>query len=245
MTQRGYQESCYLEYERIREKDRTASKAEKIKEILQRFYTKSLKEALCLDVGCAYGAMTCKLNSIFKSCLGIEYDRFALNAISSECKHLTLFIRGDGMALPFMDNSFEVMICTQVYEHVPDAQDLFKELYRVLKPGGIVVFSGPNKLFPIEPHYFLPFLHWLPEKAADFYLRIFRKGTHYYERLYTPWRLKKMMLPFRVVDINGYVLLRQFKIRSALSTFNPDVQPIWLLSILELILPNLNWILTK
>ncbi len=63
---------------------------------------------------------------------------------------------------PLEDESCDLVICAQVYEHVPDDRRLAEEVYRVLKPGGVVFFSGPNWLFPIEGHYHLPFLHWLP-----------------------------------------------------------------------------------
>lgn len=49
----------------------------------------------------------------------------------------------DGRTLPFPDESFEGVICTQVLEHVPDPGLLLAEMYRVLKPGGRLIMSLP------------------------------------------------------------------------------------------------------
>lgn len=49
----------------------------------------------------------------------------------------------DGRILPFPDESFEGVICTQVLEHVPDPGLLLAEMYRVLKPGGRLIMSLP------------------------------------------------------------------------------------------------------
>jgi len=43
---------------------------------------------------------------------------------------------GDVAALPYAEHSFDVAVCTQVYEYVPDVDHALAELHRVLKPGG-------------------------------------------------------------------------------------------------------------
>lgn len=84
--------------------------------------------------------------------------------------------------LPFADNKFDLVISNHVIEHVGDhsAQDHhLKEIYRVLKPGGILYFAVPNKWSLVEPHYKLPFLSWLSASTASSYLRILEKGDEY------------------------------------------------------------------
>ncbi len=51
---------------------------------------------------------------------------------------------GDGMALPFMSGVFDVVLCTQVLEHVPQPELLLKESYRVLRRGGSLVLTAPQ-----------------------------------------------------------------------------------------------------
>jgi SAM-dependent methyltransferase len=177
--------------------------------------------------------------------LGLDYDPVALEASDSATRRRVRLLRGDAMRLPFGDEAVDLAICAQVYEHVPDASIMMEELCRVLAPGGMVFFSGPNWLFPIEPHYFLPFLHWLPRSMADAFLRLAGRGDHYYERSRTLWGLRRLVRCFDVRDITVEVVQR----------FGPDTKGV-LGAILRLLpavawkvlmpfLPNYNWILYK
>jgi SAM-dependent methyltransferase len=55
-------------------------------------------------------------------------------------------VKADLCALPFADDSFDVILCNHVLEHIPDDQKALSELYRVLKPGGWGVFQVPQDL---------------------------------------------------------------------------------------------------
>ena len=61
---------------------------------------------------------------------------------------LTL-VQGDAMALPFEDDSFDHVVCSEVLEHLADDLKAVRELYRVLKPGGTLVVTVPNADFPL------------------------------------------------------------------------------------------------
>jgi ubiquinone/menaquinone biosynthesis C-methylase UbiE len=62
--------------------------------------------------------------------------------------------------------SVDVLVCNQVYEHVESVPELLQMIHRMLKPGGICYFAGPNLLWPIEPHVYWPIVHWLPRQSA-------------------------------------------------------------------------------
>jgi SAM-dependent methyltransferase len=72
--------------------------------------------------------------------------------------------RADGTQLPFADRSFPVVFSNSVIEHVPKGlQPAFaREIRRV---GDRYFVQTPNRWFPIEPHYQMPFVHFLPERA--------------------------------------------------------------------------------
>jgi SAM-dependent methyltransferase len=53
-------------------------------------------------------------------------------------------VRGSGFALPFADDSFPCVLCSQVIEHVPMVPSMIDELCRVLKPGGRLVLGTPD-----------------------------------------------------------------------------------------------------
>ncbi|MBR9825861.1 MAG: class I SAM-dependent methyltransferase [Alphaproteobacteria bacterium] len=51
---------------------------------------------------------------------------------------------GDAQRLPFPDNSFDRIICSEVLEHVPDPDQVLSEISRILKPGGLFAASVPR-----------------------------------------------------------------------------------------------------
>ncbi len=56
----------------------------------------------------------------------------------------------DALDTVFEDNKFHVVICNQMYEHVPDPERLMNEIFRILTPGGICYFGAINRLKIIE-----------------------------------------------------------------------------------------------
>ncbi|MBQ0768107.1 MAG: methyltransferase domain-containing protein [Bizionia sp.] len=55
-------------------------------------------------------------------------------------------VKADICNLPFKDNSYDIILCNHVLEHIPDDTKAMQELYRVMKPGGYGVFQIPQDL---------------------------------------------------------------------------------------------------
>lgn len=55
-------------------------------------------------------------------------------------------VKADICNLPFADNSYDVILCNHVLEHIPDDAKAMQELYRVMKPGGWGIFQIPQDL---------------------------------------------------------------------------------------------------
>jgi ubiquinone/menaquinone biosynthesis C-methylase UbiE len=125
---------------------------------------------LVLDVGCSWGPI---------SIATAESDRVAhVTAIDLEPQALALgnavlasgklrvgtsgtkldFVRAAAERLPFARDSFDLMICHTVIEHVGDVETALGEMLRVLRPGGVLHLQAPNYLWPHEPHLEL----WMP-----------------------------------------------------------------------------------
>lgn len=104
-----------------------------------------------LDAGCGDGFYLHLLSQLGNfSLTGIDFDKNALNSAKknlSKVKGVKL-LHGSVMELPFKANSFNKVICTEVAEHLPDDLKGLKEIYRVLKPGGVLVLTVPNHNYP-------------------------------------------------------------------------------------------------
>ncbi|NVE93722.1 class I SAM-dependent methyltransferase [Altererythrobacter lutimaris] len=71
----------------------------------------------------------------------------------------------DGRRVPVDDGVAEVVVCNSVIEHVPLGQraNLVSEIKRTSQT---YVVQTPSPLFPLELHFMVPFLHWLPRKLG-------------------------------------------------------------------------------
>lgn len=73
----------------------------------------------------------------------------------------------DGGLLPFESESYDIVCCFNIFEHVPDLNRLFREMERVLKAGGIVIGRADYKYnwsnIKADPHYGLPLNILMPK----------------------------------------------------------------------------------
>ncbi|RKE98307.1 class I SAM-dependent methyltransferase [Ichthyenterobacterium magnum] len=78
------------------------------------------------------------------------YKRFRtmknLDYITTDLHSPLADVKADICNLPFKDNSYDVILCNHVLEHISDDTKAMKELYRVLKPEGMGVFQIPQDL---------------------------------------------------------------------------------------------------
>jgi len=120
---------------------------------------------------------------------------------SGEPQRFSLAV-ADALHLPFADESFDVIVCSEVLEHIPDYAQALREITRILKPGGKLAISVP-RYWP----------EWICWKLSEHYhntpgghVRIFRpqplrrdverngfafRGRHWAHGLHSPyWWLK-------------------------------------------------------
>lgn len=175
-------------------------KAKKVLAILEDYCT-DLNNLSALDIGCSAGNTTRVYAARFNSVVGIDVDEPAIEYAKRHNSLPNLSYRVvDSQEIRLPSDSFDVIICNHVYEHVPDSRKLLDEIYRLLKTGGICYFSAGNRLRFIEPHYRLPLLSIMPKPLAHIYLRLFKRGKFYYENHLTYWSLRKLIARFELID---------------------------------------------
>ena len=176
-------------------------KARTMLTVLGDFLQKPLGECDVLNVGGSAGAIDNFLADYASKVVGIDIDGGAIkHAQETFVKDNLVFQVADALNLPFEDASFDIAICSHVYEHVPDPVQMFAEIHLVLRPGGICYFSAGNRLMWNEPHYDLPLLAILPRPLAHVYIRLAGKADYYHEKHLTYWSLKSLVRNFKRID---------------------------------------------
>ena len=113
---------------------------------ISNFAKKTYKNDKILDIGCGIKPYHHLFES--KEYIGIDIHG---GGHANEAKNVDVFY--NGLHIPFPDNSFQTLICTQVLEHTTDPEILMKEMSRVLTPNGKIFISMPF----IYPEHEKPF----------------------------------------------------------------------------------------
>lgn len=207
MNQRGYQ----LEYARDNAAMHSAqgrqSKAATMLLVLREAMGAGLADAEVLNLGCSTGIIDEFIAPHVRTMTGVDIDAPAVAlAQSRRVASNVIFRVDDAMGLAFGDASFDIVICSQVYEHVPDPTRMMSEIWRVLRPGGVCYFAVTNRWAVIEKHYQLPFLSWLPCGLANAYVRLMGRSDAYYERHLGYGELLSLASAFHIEDWTGKII---------------------------------------
>lgn len=91
-------------------------------------------------------------------------------------------VLGDGVSLPFADQSFDLVFSNSVIEHVGSRAEQARFAAEIARVGKQYWVQTPNRYFPIEHHLWTPVVHWLPPAWQAAILRrfsVWRMLTHY------------------------------------------------------------------
>ena len=166
-----------------------------------------------LDLGCGFGrhafeaarrgARVVALDAGRDEVLAVRATFAAmLDAGELDVDALAVAVQGDALALPFADETFDRVICSEVLEHIPDDVGAMAELARVLRRGGTMAITvprrGPERIsWALSNEYHeVPGGHIriysrrvLEERLASVGLRV--RSHHYAHALHSPyWWLK-------------------------------------------------------
>ena len=224
-------------------------KADKVIAVCSHFSFRPLSELVCLDLGASTGIMTERFAEHFKRVIALDVDRVGLSSGKHNSRHTNVdYITSDGTEMALADESVDVVICNQIYEHVDNQEGLMAEIYRVLKYDGFCYFGAGNRYVLIEGHYFLPFLSWLPAKLADIYMKLAGKKGLYDVKLLSLRKLKRLTRNFWRHDYTR-MIFENPEIFHADDVIRPgnlvSRLPRWLFSLIYPLFPAWVWILTK
>lgn len=132
-----------------------------------------------LDVGSGRGDFLCGMAQKKFLVSGIEYnpDNVVLSLDKARERGVVIDVRqGQAECLPFSDNSFDFVNCSEVTEHVGDPERVCREIFRVLKPNGRGYISFTNRYGIYDCHFHLPFINFFPRRWAEVILRWLKKS---------------------------------------------------------------------
>jgi ubiquinone/menaquinone biosynthesis C-methylase UbiE len=101
-----------------------------------------------LDAGCGNGHDFTLLAAHSGNVVGVDFSEGMLRQAQARISHdfRATIVRADLTALPFRDGAFECVLCSEVLEHIPSWEKAVSEIFRILKIGGEVIITTPNRL---------------------------------------------------------------------------------------------------
>jgi len=111
-----------------------------------------------LDIGCGDGYHVCVFNTNKDvqekaSFIGIDISPTKIDIALHLARELSFenvsFRIGSAEALEFSDNSMDIVLCSDVVEHLSYPEKCFTDIFRILKPGGVAIITTPNASYPL------------------------------------------------------------------------------------------------
>ena len=164
-------------------------------------FLKPQKEERVLDIGCGLGNMTWALAKRVRICIGLDISKYAIQKAKSFYHSDNLkFIIADATTnnLPFKDQSFDIVVCSEIYEHlnVHQGERLLANVKKVLRDHGRLLF-----IVPVNEKMILSFKRLI--------FKILRKGEVQYD-----WTHKRSLDLEEIFDDLGKKGFRDIKWRA-------------------------------
>lgn len=142
----------------------------------------SSADQVMLDVGCGQGKSFKFLKSVFNPAvlIGIDADAEVLEKARRQAQHDAVEVQlmlGNGGAIGLPDHSVDIIFCHQTFHHLVEQEQAIAEFYRVLKPGGRLLFAESTRAYIHSWIIRLLFRHPMEvQKTADEYIALIRRA---------------------------------------------------------------------
>lgn len=162
-----------------------------------------------LDGGCGDGFYLYLLARLLPETqlVGVDNNSQALVSAKRNLKNLPVkLIKGDLLSVRFSPSSFDLILLSEVLEHLPNDLQTLIRLRQLLKPGGTIIISVPHASYP----FFWDPINWFLEKIMRRHIKNgFWAGIwNQHERLYTKEQLLRLLEIASFTDITSEVLTR-------------------------------------
>lgn len=173
LKEAGWEQS-YIDHIKTKKKEI----ANKVITLLQPFVAKPPNKWRVLDAGCGIGVVSIALAPEVESVVGCDIEEGRIEiarklAMAEGIKNVE-FLCANIDELPSEDD-FDVVMLIEVVEHVRHPEKTLTRCVALMKNGGGLYLTTHNKLWPVEGHYNLPLVHFLPSQIGNIYLRLARK----------------------------------------------------------------------
>ncbi|MBN2203314.1 MAG: class I SAM-dependent methyltransferase [Candidatus Aenigmarchaeota archaeon] len=178
-------------------------------------HTKSnVKGKKVLDVAVGSGGILCSFAEKGAFCYGLDVEDYFLEISKARFKELKLKYKkiskwkGGGYKIPYPDEYFDFIICTDTLHHAPKWRYFVSEICRVMKPGAKIFVGEERRWFPQyilkSPHDNMPFTILLPKK-----LRV--------------WIQKNIL---KLPSLDHYMFSFSFEIKNAFKKYGVELKDI-------------------
>jgi SAM-dependent methyltransferase len=146
-----------------------------------------------LDVGCGHGGSFSLLDQHFKpeTIVGVDAHLESLQRAAEaaeRCGAAVELRHEDAAATAMADRSFDMIFCHQAFHHLVEHEKAAREFYRLLKPGGVLLFAESTRAYIHSPLIRLLFRHPMDvQKSADEYLALLRETGFSVENVSLPY----------------------------------------------------------
>ncbi len=167
-------------------------------------YYPHLSKARILDLGAGKGKFLIAGAKHGVKVTGLEYNPAYIEHAHTAAREAGVEIsieQGEAEALPYAEHGFDFVHANEVVEHVADPRAMMREVYRVLRPGGVAYVTVPNRFGVHDPHFHLYFVNWLPRVWSDAFIGLVSRHKQYTDVAAGHQRLADM----------HYFTYRQFK----------------------------------
>lgn len=218
----GELEHTYKDYSQYLSTEYSAVKKKYYKTILDKIIQE--RYSTLLDIGCSSGSdltYFSKRQRFFACGIDISLNHLKKAILNDFSNNKVNFIQAHAQELPFKDATFDLVISSEVIEHLPQPELCFCEMYRITKSNGFLVLTTPNrysyftligKIFPsVLRKKIGRLIRGIPNQ-----LDIYKETSHFniqrHIHEFSPFELKRILnqAGFKVEKIQGGMLAIPF-----------------------------------